>query len=63
MRRPIPSWAAAASEAEPVTLEDVERRAIARTLEAVDGNRKEAAAQLGIGLRTLYDKLKRYGLS
>jgi len=41
----------------------VERRAIARTLEAVDGNRKEAAAQLGIGLRTLYDKLKRYGLS
>ncbi len=54
---------AAASEAEPVTLEDVERRAIARTLEAVDGNRKEAAAQLGIGLRTLYDKLKRYGLS
>ena len=54
---------AAAREAEPVTLEDVERRAIARTLEAVDGNRKEAAAQLGIGLRTLYDKLKRYGLS
>lgn len=54
---------AAASEAEPVTLEDVERRAIARTLEAVDGNRKEAAARLGIGLRTLYDKLKRYGLS
>ena len=46
-----------------MTLEDVERRAIARTLEAVDGNRKEAAAQLGIGLRTLYDKLKRYGLS
>lgn len=54
---------AASSEAEPVTLEDVERRATARTLEAVDGNRKEAAAQLGIGLRTLYDKLKRYGLS
>ncbi|MEC7518588.1 MAG: sigma-54 dependent transcriptional regulator [Myxococcota bacterium] len=45
------------------TLEELERRAIAEALEAVDGNRKDAAARLGIGLRTLYDKLKRYGIS
>jgi two-component system response regulator AtoC len=44
------------------TLESVERRAIERALAAVDGNRRRAAEQLGIGERTLYDKLKRYGL-
>jgi len=48
---------------EPETLEDIERRAIEKALGAVQGNRKQAAAQLGIGERTLYDKLKRYGLS
>ncbi len=42
------------------TLEEVERRAILAALEAVDGNRRKAADQLGIGLRTLYEKLKRY---
>jgi two-component system response regulator AtoC len=42
---------------------DVEREAIALTLAAVGGNRRKAADRLGIGLRTLYDKLKRYGLS
>ena len=40
----------------------VERDAIERTLVAVDGNRKDAAERLGIGLRTLYEKLKRYRL-
>ena len=29
-------------------------------LASSDGNRKQAAERLGIGLRTLYDKLKRY---
>ena len=48
---------------EPETLEDIERNAIERALGAVQGNRKQAAARLGIGERTLYDKLKRYGLS
>ena len=46
-----------------VTLEDIERAAIEEALAAVGGNRKEAAARLGIGLRTLYDRLKRYGES
>jgi two-component system response regulator AtoC len=44
-------------------LSDVERDTIARTLAEVGGNRRQAAARLGIGLRTLYEKLKRYGLS
>jgi two-component system response regulator FlrC len=42
------------------SLEDVERAAIEEALAASGGNRREAADRLGIGLRTLYDKLKRY---
>ncbi len=53
---------AAASSPVPVTLDDIERDAITRALTAVDGNRRLAAERLGIGLRTLYDKLKRYDL-
>ena len=44
------------------TLEEMERDAIAHTLTEVDGHRKKAADRLGIGLRTLYDKLKKYGI-
>jgi len=43
-----------------VTLKELERRAIIRALEATGGHRKNAAMRLGIGLRTLYDKLKEY---
>jgi DNA-binding NtrC family response regulator len=45
-----------------MSLEDLEREAIARTLESVAGNRRRAADILGIGERTLYRKLKQYGL-
>ncbi len=44
------------------SLAELERQTILRTLAAVGGNRREAAAKLGIGLRTLYEKLKRYEL-
>jgi two-component system, NtrC family, response regulator AtoC len=44
------------------SLAELERQTIQRTLAAVDGNRRLAAAKLGIGLRTLYEKLKRYEL-
>jgi two-component system, NtrC family, response regulator AtoC len=44
------------------SLAELERDAIARTLASVNGNRRRAAELLGIGERTLYDKLKRYGL-
>ncbi len=54
---------AAASAPEATgSLEELERQTIAKTLAAVGGNRRAAAAKLGIGLRTLYDKLKRYDL-
>ena len=51
------------AQAIDMTLEDMERHAIEAALAAEDGNRKQAAERLGIGLRTLYDKIKRYGLS
>jgi DNA-binding NtrC family response regulator len=44
------------------SLADLEREMIQRTLAAVGGNRRLAATRLGIGLRTLYEKLKRYDL-
>jgi formate hydrogenlyase transcriptional activator len=44
------------------SLADLERETIVRTLAAVGGNRRLAATKLGIGLRTLYEKLKRYDL-
>jgi two-component system response regulator FlrC len=50
------------AEPPPATLEDLERQAIARALERHHGHRRHAAQELGIGERTLYDKLKRYGL-
>ena len=43
-------------------LEDLEKDAIRRMLALTGGNRKQTAARLGIGLRTLYDKLKVYDL-
>jgi two-component system response regulator AtoC len=43
-------------------LQDLERDAIRRMLSLTGGNRKQTAARLGIGLRTLYDKLKVYDL-
>ncbi|MBU0518048.1 sigma-54 dependent transcriptional regulator [bacterium] len=45
-----------------VSLEDLEREQIARTLREVRGNRRRAAETLGISERTLYRKIKEYGL-
>ncbi len=42
---------------------DLEREAILQALAEVGGHRKQAAELLDIGLRTLYEKLKRYGIS
>jgi len=44
------------------SLAEIEREAIEQALARCDGNRRRAAEQLGIGVRTLYDKLKRYEL-
>jgi len=45
-----------------LTMAQVERMMIERTLQATQGNREQAAKILGIGTRTLYRKLKEYGL-
>jgi DNA-binding NtrC family response regulator len=44
------------------SLEQIEKRAIRETLALTGGNREKAAQLLGIGERTLYRKLKEYGL-
>jgi two-component system response regulator HydG len=44
------------------TLIDVEKYYIQRALELTEGKREEAAQLLGIGERTLYRKIKEYGL-
>jgi two-component system response regulator HydG len=45
-----------------MSLQEAERELIRTTLEACDGNRKEAAGKLGIGERTLYRKINQYNL-
>jgi two-component system response regulator HydG len=44
-------------------MSEVEACFIAETLKVTAGNREEAANMLGIGERTLYRKIKEYGLS
>jgi two-component system response regulator HydG len=45
-----------------LTMAQVERMMIERTLQATGGNREQAAKILDIGTRTLYRKIKEYGL-
>jgi DNA-binding NtrC family response regulator len=53
--------AAPAREA-PLGIAELERDAIQRALRRTRGNRRKAAALLGMGERTLYRKLREYGL-
>lgn len=43
-----------------VPLEDIEKIAIQKTLDENDGNKKETAEQLGISVKTLYNKIEKY---
>ena len=45
-----------------MTMEDMERSAIAAALLEVGGNRRKAAQMLAIGERTLYRKIKKFGM-
>jgi DNA-binding NtrC family response regulator len=47
----------------PLSLEDLERQHIERTLKHHTGNRTRAAIELGISRATLINKIKRYNLS
>jgi two-component system response regulator FlrC len=58
LARPSPAVASL-----PKTLRDLERDAILAALTAHGGNRRKTAEQLGIGLRTLYTRLKELGIS
>ncbi|MEE8417492.1 MAG: sigma-54 dependent transcriptional regulator [candidate division Zixibacteria bacterium] len=52
----------ASSKFGPVRMEDAEKELVVRALNEAGGNRKKAARILGIGERTLYRKLDKYGL-
>jgi DNA-binding NtrC family response regulator len=47
---------------ETLSLEDVEKEMICKALERHNGRRKNAASDLQISERTLYRKIKEYGL-
>ena len=51
------------SDANGAKLEDLERLNIMRVLRDAGGSRTKAAAMLGISRSTLWDKLKRYGIT
>jgi len=50
------------SDQEIKSLGQLEKEHIIRTLKATDGNRSKTARLLGIDRKTLYDKIKRYGI-
>ena len=56
---PVPD----ASVSPEASLQEIEARHIAELLHRHDGNRREVAEALGVSERTLYRKLKKYGLS
>jgi transcriptional regulator with PAS, ATPase and Fis domain len=47
----------------PLSLEDLERQHIERTLKHHTGNRTRAAIELGISRATLINKIKRYNIT
>ena len=50
------------NEPESLNLNDIGRQMIEKALERNDGNRKRAAQELGISDRTLYRRIKQFGL-
>jgi two-component system response regulator HydG len=61
----LPAGAATVSETGGLIgqpLSEIERWAVSQTLQLTGGNREETARILGIGARTLYRKIKEYGL-
>jgi two-component system response regulator AtoC len=60
---PLPSLLSPESGTLREATERAEREAITAALQATNGNRREAARNLGVSLRTLFYKIERYGLS
>ena len=44
------------------TVADVEKELILKTLEQAGNNKAEAARQLGVDVKTIYNKLRSYGI-
>jgi DNA-binding NtrC family response regulator len=62
-RHAVPEPAATTGATTAASLANLEREHILRTLAAVGGNRAAAARLLSVDRKTLYRKLKRYGVS
>jgi DNA-binding NtrC family response regulator len=61
-RRQLPGPSASPASLAGVSLNELEKKAIADTLARTQGNREKAAKILGIGERTLYRKIREYNL-
>jgi two-component system response regulator HydG len=61
--RPAPEGPAALQRLSGLPLAEVERQLIVNTLRDVGGNRERASLLLGLSTRTLYRKIREYGLS
>lgn len=60
---PTPTSDAGLAELVGKSMSEIEAIFVAETLKVTNGNREEAANMLGIGERTLYRKIKEYGLN
>jgi DNA-binding NtrC family response regulator len=56
------SYSAAEVVEDTLSIEDMEKELIVKALKKFKGRRKETAAELGISERTLYRKIKQYGI-
>jgi DNA-binding NtrC family response regulator len=61
-RFPVETLGKASSTDDIATLEDIEKREILRAIEALDGNRSEAARRLGVSRKTIERKCAAWGL-
>ena len=60
---PLPLTPIESTPQEPLgTWDDIQKEAISRALDLYHGNRERAAQHLGIGVRTIYRKIEKYGL-
>jgi DNA-binding NtrC family response regulator len=62
VRRYVLRGADGAAAMPTLNLEELERRAVAEALLRHSGDKRAAAGELGIALKTLYNKVERYGL-
>ncbi len=60
---PLSSVQSPAALSDPMTLAEIERAAILKSLDRNHGERRQTAEELGISLRTLQYRLKEYGLA